>query len=80
MNDASSRSVEEVIRQLVLANQDNEIKSIAAVTINPEGEVELHIGLNMGDAYKISTGMRMMDLHLCMKMMREAGRPLGDRE
>ena len=80
MNNDRQRSVEEVIRQLVLANQDLEITSIAAVTINSNGEPELHIGLNLGDAYKISTGLRLLDLNLCGKLLREAGRPLGDRE
>ena len=79
MNDRQ-RSVEEVIKQLVLANQDGEIKSIAAVTVNSNGEPELHIGLNLGDAYKISTGLRLLDLNLCGKLLAEAGRPLGDRE
>ena len=59
---------------------DCEIKSIAAVTINDLGEVELHIGLNMGDGYKIITGFELIKLRLLLKMMNEAGRPLGDRE
>jgi hypothetical protein len=79
MNDQQI-SVEQVIKQLVLANQDGEIKSIAAVTVNSQGEPELHIGLNLGDAYRISTALRLMDLQICMKLLKEGGRPLGDRE
>jgi hypothetical protein len=69
MND-QQRSVEEVIRQLVLANQDGEIKSIAAVTVNSNGEPELHIGLNLGDAYRISTALRLRDVPISMKLLK----------
>jgi hypothetical protein len=79
MND-QQRSVEEVVKNLVLANADNDIKSIAAVTVNSNGEPELHIGLAHFDAYRIITGLEILKFNLINEMLNKAGRPLGDRE
>lgn len=73
-------SVEHVIKQLVLANADNEIKSIIAVVSNSKGEPELHLALNHYDAYRIIAGLRIMEHHIINNVINNAGKPLGDRE
>ena len=79
MND-QQKSVEEVIKNLVLAHADGEIKSIAAVCVNSNGEPELHIGLSHFDAYRIITGLEILKFNLINEMLSKAGRPLGNRE
>ena len=49
----SNLSVEDAIKQLVLANADNEIISLVFVMINHDGEPEMQIAMAPGTAYAV---------------------------
>lgn len=76
----TDKSASEVVKQLVLANEDQEIKSIAAITTNPDGEIELYMGLNSGDAYRLISGLEILKLQIIKKLMDDGAKPLKDRE
>ncbi len=76
----AEKSVEEVIRQLVLANADNEVKSIAVVFVNAEGEPEMQIGLAHFDAYKIIAGLDILKQHVISNLIINAAKTPKDRE
>lgn len=56
----SDASVEDVIKQIVLANADGEIKSIAVVMINHDGEPELQLALAPNTAYAMYTSLNVI--------------------
>lgn len=65
----SNPSVEDAIKQIVLANADGEIKSIAVVMINHDGEPEMQIAMAPGTAYALSTALRLLDLNIMQRIM-----------
>ena len=65
----SDASVEDAIKQIVLANADGEIKSIAVVMINHDGEPEMQIAMAPGTAYSLSTALRLLDLNIMNRIM-----------
>lgn len=75
----TDKSVEEVIKQLVLANADGEIKSIAVVFVNGDGEPEMQIGLTHFDAYRIISGLEILKLHIINNLIANAAKPPKDR-
>lgn len=77
MNDPS---VEEAIKQLVLANADGEIKSLVYVMINKEGEPELQIAVSAGHMYSTVTALEILKVKLIERLIGEGGRPAKDRE
>lgn len=76
----SDKSVEDVIKQLVLANADNEIKSIAVVFVNGSGEPEMQLGLSHGYAYHIISGLEILKQHIIGNVMKNAAKKAKDRE
>jgi hypothetical protein len=60
----SDPSVEDAIKQIVLANADGEIKSIAVVIINHDGEPEMQIAMAPNTAYSIMAGLDILKLSI----------------
>ncbi len=60
----SDASVENAIKQIVLANADGEIKSIAVVMINHDGEPEMQIAMAPNTAYSMITGLEILKMSI----------------
>lgn len=60
----SDQSVEDAIKQIVLANADGEIRSLAVVMINHAGEPEMQIAVAPGTTYVIVTGLEILKLKI----------------
>jgi hypothetical protein len=56
-----------------LANADGEIKSIAVVIINHDGEPEMQIAMAPGTAYSLYTGLNLLSAHI-MDRIRSIGK------
>ncbi len=76
----TDKSVEEVIKHIVLANADNDIKSIAVVFVNAENEPEMQIGLAHYDAYRIISGLEILKQHLINNLIINAAKTPKDRQ
>jgi len=75
-----SKLIDDVIKNLVLANADEDIQSIAAVIVNRKGEPELHLGMPQEQAYKIIAGLEILKYNIIKQILEDAGKPLRDRE
>ncbi len=73
-------NVRDTIKQLVLANEDDDIQAIACVSINREGEPELHLSMAAENGYRIIAGMEILKFNIIKKMLEDAAKPLKDRE
>ncbi len=73
-------NVRDTIKQLVLANEDDDIQAIACVSINKEGEPELHLSMAQENGYRIIAGMEILKFNIIKKMLEDAAKPLKDRE
>lgn len=76
----SDPSVEDAIKQIVLANADGEIKSIAVVMINHDGEPEMQIAMAPGTAYGLIASLEILKLKLIERVMSEGQLRPKDRE
>jgi len=76
----TDKSVDEVIKQLVLAHNDGEVKSICVVFVNREGEPEAELAIGPYDFYKLNAMMDLVKLRMLMKMTSEGTRKPKDRE
>lgn len=65
----SDPSVEDAIKQIVLANADGEIKSIAVVMINNDGDPEIQIAMAPGTAYSIVTGLEILKFSIMQNIL-----------
>lgn len=74
------QSVEDAIKQLVLANADGEIKSLVYVMINHEGEPEMQIAIAPGTMYSVVTALELLKLNLITKLMTDGGIKPKDRD
>jgi len=76
----SDQSVEDAIKQIVLANADGEIMSLAVVMINHAGEPEMQIAVAPGTAYAIVTGLEILKLKIIDNLMSKGQLKPKDRE
>lgn len=75
MNDINN-----IIKQLVLAHADNEIKAMAVVFTNQEGEPSIQYAVMHADAYAINFGMDIIKAGLMSDALNNASRPGDKRE
>lgn len=75
----TDQSVADVIKQLVLANEDKEINSIAVVFVNVDGEPEMQIGLKHFDAYRIISGLEILKLQIIRNLIENGAKQPKDR-
>ena len=73
-------SVEDAIKQLVLANADGEIKSLAFVMINDHNEPEMQIAMAPGTAYVLITALELLKLHILAKLKADGEYKPKERE
>lgn len=76
----SDASVEDAIKQIVLANADGEIRSIAVIMINHQGEPEMQIAMAPGTSYSIVTGLEILKLKVVEQIMSIGQLKPKDRE
>lgn len=76
----SNASVEDTIKQLVLANADGEIRSIAAIIINHDGEPEMQLAMAPGTAYSLISSLEILKMNIISKIVGKGGRQVKDRE
>jgi hypothetical protein len=74
------QSVEDAIKQLVLANADNEVRSLVFVMINHEGEPEMQIAMAPGTAYAIITSLEILKVNIISKIIHDGKIEPKDRE
>lgn len=73
-------SVEDAIKQIVLANADGEIRSIAVIMINHYGEPEMQIAMATGTAYSIVTSLEILKLKIVQQIMNQGQLKPKDRD
>lgn len=76
----SNQSVEDAIRQIVLANADGEIISLAVVMINHAGEPEMQIAVAPGTTYAIVTGLEILKIKIIENLMSKGRLKPKERE
>jgi len=76
----SDQSVEDAIRQIVLANADGEIKSIAVVMISHSGEPEMQIAVAHGTTYAVVTGLEILKIKIIENLMSKGQLKPKERE
>jgi hypothetical protein len=76
----SDPSVEDAVKQLVLANADGEIKSLVFVMLNKDGEPELQIAMAPGTAYAIISSLEILKLHIINRLTKDGAIEPKDRE
>lgn len=69
----NKQSVEDAIKQLVLANADGEVRSLAFVMINHDGEPEMQIAMAPGTAYSIITALEILKVNIISKIIKDGG-------
>lgn len=75
----NKESVEDAVKQLVLANSDGEVKSLAYIMIGHNGEPELQIAMAPGTAYALISALEIMKMRIISKLMLEGGIEPKDR-
>lgn len=73
-------SVEDAIKQLVLANADGEIKSLIYVMINNHNEPEMQIAMAPGTSYSIVTALEILKVNIISKIIQDGGIAPKERE
>lgn len=76
----TDQTVDDIIRQLVLAHADGEIQAIAVVMVNVECAPEIKYAINHGSAYAINFGLDVIKAGLLKDIIKNAGEPGKDRE
>ena len=73
-------SVEEIIKRLVMANHDGEIKAMAVVFINAENEPEMELAFGGNHVYQLCTSLDIIKYNILKMMMDNAAKKPKDRE
>ena len=73
------QSVDDIIKQLVLAHADMEIRSIAVVMFNQEGEPEIKYAVDHQSSYAVNFGMDVIKASLMSNVLNNASRPGKER-
>ncbi len=71
--------IEDIIKQLVLANADNTVTGLALVMVNTNGEPEIHYAVTNDYAYAINFGMDIIKAGLLSDALNHASKPSEDR-
>lgn len=65
-------SVDEIIKRLVLANADGDMKGIACVFVNAENQPEIEMSFGAGQAFTMNMGIDLLKDSIVQKV-KEAG-------
>lgn len=72
--------IADIVKQLVLAQEDGTISGLALVMVNIEGEPEIHYAVTHTDAYAINFGMDCIKAGLLSDALNHASKPSEDRQ
>lgn len=73
-------SIDSIIKQLVLAHADNEMKAIAVVTVNQNGEPIIQYAVSHMDTYAVSFGLDIIKAGLMSDALNNASKPNEQKE
>jgi hypothetical protein len=73
-------AIDDIIKQLVLAHADGEIRSICVVLINGEHEPEIKSAVSSECSYAINFGIDVAKADLLSNVIRNAMNPGKERE
>jgi hypothetical protein len=74
------KSIDQVIKRLVLAHADNEMKAIAVIFINGEGEPEMEIAFGGNHLYQICASLDIIKYNILKMMMDDGAKKPKERE
>jgi hypothetical protein len=72
--------IKDIVKQLVLANNDDEIEAIAVVFLGPSGEPEIQYAVSNTFVYGINFGLDCIKAGLLSDVLNHASKPGRDRE
>lgn len=75
-----AETVSDIVKQIVLAHADGELRALAVVMVNAEGEPEINYVVDHGSAYAINFGCDIIKAGLMSNVINHAGGPGKDRE
>lgn len=75
----SNADIEDIVKQLVLANADDKVKALAVVFMNEEGEPEIHYAVTNTFAYGVNFGLDIIKAGILSDVLRNASKPSEDR-
>ncbi len=61
--------VDEIIKRLVLAHADGDIKGIAVVFVNAENQPEMEMSFGANQAFTMNTGLDLLKMGILNTMM-----------
>ena len=76
----ANKSVDEVIKQLVLAHADGEIKSLIVVFVNKDSEPEAELAIGPYDFYQLNTMMDLVKFRMLDRMTTNGMKKPKERE
>lgn len=76
----SNSLINDIVKQIVLANQDNEIEAIAVVFLGSTGEPEIQYAVSNNKAYGINFGLDIIKAGLISDVLNHASKPGKNRE
>lgn len=71
--------IEEIIKHIVLANHDGELKAAAILMINKDGMPEYHFRVRSDDAFALNAGVDLLKTEM-MIMMHKRMEKKGERK
>lgn len=72
--------INDIVKQTVLAHADDNIKAIAVVFVNNEGEPEIHYAVSNTFAYSVNFGLDIIKAGILSDVLRHASKPAEDRQ
>lgn len=72
--------IADIVKQLVLAHEDEILSGLALVMVNKNGEPEIHYAVTNTDAYAINFGMDIIKAGLLSDALNHASKPSEDRQ
>lgn len=71
--------ISDIVKQTVLAHADQNIKAIAVVFVNQDGEPEIHYAVTNTFAYGVNFGLDIIKAGILSDVLRNASKPSEDR-
>lgn len=72
--------VDEIIKRLVLAHADNDIKGIAVVFVNAENQPEMEMSFGANQAFTMNTGLDLLKMGILNTMINKGQIDPRERE
>lgn len=72
--------VDEIVKRIVLAHADGDMKGIAVVFVNAKNQPEIEMSFGQGQAFTMNIGLDLLKTNLISTMMTSATLPPKERE